>query len=85
MSLSNLIDRICSLNEYEINDIVEYNYNFAKENLDINKNVYIEKSHNFTYCKKNMEIIRSIILMNNKLGMMNECIIDKLEKIGKSI
>lgn len=83
VSLSNLIDRICSLNEYEINDIVEYNYNFAKENLDINKNVYIEKSHNFTYCKKNMEIIRSIILMNNKLGMMNECIIDKLEKNWK--
>ena len=83
IDLNELIDRIYSLNAEQINNIVEYNYNFAKKNLDINKNVYIQENNNFTYEEDLFEIIKSLILIDNNLGKINESNMKNAEKIWK--
>lgn len=83
VNLNDLINKIYSLDEKQINEIVEDNYNFAKEYLNINKNVYIERYKQFTYDIMINEIIKSMILINNELGKISEYTADKIEKNWK--
>ena len=78
-----LVTQVCSLNKEQIDEIVEYNYNFVKKNLDIDKNLYVYRNNNFTYEHNFFEVIRNFILIDSKLGKINECSKNRIEKNWK--
>lgn len=76
----------------EKNIDVEENYNYVKENLNIQKNIYTEEKTEINYEGANIEIIRLIEKLQNKnielqekIPKINEKLNGELEKANKEL
>ncbi len=75
--------KIKKLDEKLISEIIEYNYERAKKDLDIDNNIYIIDKENYKYDIDTSDILMEMIKINSTIGKLAEYRFNKMENDWK--
>ena len=83
MKIEDVVKELSEMNKNKLSEMLSYNYDFVKKNLDISNNSFIGNENSVDYSKNFFDIISRFIVLNNELGNLYTESSYRLEKNWK--